>query len=229
MSRYTIFLPKDYELTLTTDASSTGSYEQLPNPGESFNTPVSIAVSSTVVLGPFNTGQNYALDSNKGEISYAMAPAGNDAASATDSGDVELATIAEINTGTDTERAITPAGLAGSDLQTSVDGLEAYSESVADGALATSGVVLLTKATAGAYTLALPAAADDGKKLLICNGTAAAHVVTLPSESLYDGTATPKDTLTFTAQIGASIQLVAINQTYHLAAPVSAVTITDEA
>lgn len=43
-------------------------------------------------------------------------------AAATDSvaGKVELATIAEIDTGTDTDRAITPAGLAGSALATAV-------------------------------------------------------------------------------------------------------------
>lgn len=95
--------------------------------------------------------------------------------------------------------------------------------------MATEGVVLLTKATAGAYTLALPAAADDGKQLVISSGTAAAHVVTLPSESLYDGTGTPKDTITFDAQIGASVHLVSINQTYHLVGDCSTVTLTDEA
>ena len=42
------------------------------------------------------------------------------AASATASGIVELATIAEVNTGTDTARAITPAGLAGSALASAV-------------------------------------------------------------------------------------------------------------
>jgi hypothetical protein len=46
-------------------------------------------------------------------------------ASATTAGKVELATIAEVDTGTDTTRAITPAGLAGSALQTKVDGIEA--------------------------------------------------------------------------------------------------------
>ena len=45
-------------------------------------------------------------------------------ASSTATGVVELATITEVNTGTDTTRAITPAGLAGSALQTKVDGIE---------------------------------------------------------------------------------------------------------
>jgi len=49
-------------------------------------------------------------------------------ASATATGVVELATIAEVDTGTDTGRAITPAGLEGSALQTKVDGIEALAE-----------------------------------------------------------------------------------------------------
>lgn len=44
------------------------------------------------------------------------------------SGIVELATIAEVDTGTDTARAITPAGLAGSALQTKLDGIEALAD-----------------------------------------------------------------------------------------------------
>jgi hypothetical protein len=43
------------------------------------------------------------------------------ASSATVAGVVELATIAEVDTGTDTVRAITPAGLAGSALQATAD------------------------------------------------------------------------------------------------------------
>jgi hypothetical protein len=43
------------------------------------------------------------------------------ASSATVAGVVELATIAEVDTGTDTGRAITPAGLAGSALQATAD------------------------------------------------------------------------------------------------------------
>lgn len=109
-----------------------------------------------------------------------------------------------------------------------LDDLEAYAESIADSAIATSGVVVLTKTGVGAYTLALPGAADDGKHLYIIAGTANAHVVTLPSASLYDGTGTPKDTITFDAQIGASVHLVAVNETYCLIGDASTVTLTDE-
>ena len=47
------------------------------------------------------------------------------AASTTASGVAELATITETNTGTDALRVVTPAGLAGSALQSKVDGIEA--------------------------------------------------------------------------------------------------------
>ena len=45
-------------------------------------------------------------------------------ASETVIGRVELATLAEVNTGTDTTRAVTPAGLEGSNLKTKLDGIE---------------------------------------------------------------------------------------------------------
>jgi hypothetical protein len=50
------------------------------------------------------------------------------AASLIASGIVELATIAETDTGTDATRAMTPAGLKGSALQTKVDGIEALAD-----------------------------------------------------------------------------------------------------
>lgn len=106
---------------------------------------------------------------------------------------------------------------------------QVYSERATDGAIATSGTVVLTKTSTGAYTLALPAAGDDGNRLTITAGTAHAHVVTLADEQLYDGTSTPKDTITFTAQIGASINLVAVNETYHLVGTCGTVTLTDAA
>lgn len=115
-----------------------------------------------------------------------------------------------------------------SSLDSRVDALEVYGEKLTDGALPTQGVVVLTKATAGAYTLAAPGASDDGKQVIITSGTAAAHVVTFPDEILYDGTATPKDTATYDAQIGACLHLVAVNEKWHLVSK-NVVTLTDEA
>lgn len=50
------------------------------------------------------------------------------AASLTAAGKVELATVAETDTGTDATRAVTPAGLAGSALATKVAGIEALAD-----------------------------------------------------------------------------------------------------
>lgn len=73
-----------------------------------------------------------------------------------------------------------------------------------------SGTYVLTKATAGAYTLAAPTAAQAGTTLVITNGTAAAHTITATS-LIWDGTTGVNTTVTFTAFQGSSITLVAYN------------------
>ena len=64
---------------------------------------------------------------NLGDVASAATSFTNikQAASTTATGVAELATITEVNTGTDAARVVTPAGLAGSALQTKVDGIEA--------------------------------------------------------------------------------------------------------
>jgi len=80
----------------------------------------------------------------------------------------------------------------------------------ADGAIAVApGLHLLTKATAGAYTLADPTQAQNDMTLVITSRTAAAHVIT--GTNIWDGTATANTTLTFTAYAGASCTLLAQN------------------
>jgi len=81
-----------------------------------------------------------------------------------------------------------------------------------DGALTkTTGVKVLTKAGVGAYTLAAPTAAEAGRRLTIINGTANAHVITA-TNLIDDGvTGGAKDTATFGAFVGASIELLAYN------------------
>lgn len=73
-----------------------------------------------------------------------------------------------------------------------------------------SGTYVLTKATAGAYTLAAPTAAQAGTTLVITNGTAAAHTITATS-LVWDGTTGVNTTGTFAAFQGASVTLVAYN------------------
>lgn len=79
----------------------------------------------------------------------------------------------------------------------------------ANGAIAiATGVHALTKGSAGAYTLAPPAAADEGKRLLIVARTAFAHTVTI-TEGI-GGKGASFDVITFAA-VGDSIHLLADN------------------
>ena len=74
----------------------------------------------------------------------------------------------------------------------------------------------LTKGSAGAYTLAAPTAAQEGNRLLILNQSAYAHVVTA-TNLLDDGvTGGAKDTATFGAFVGASLDLIAVNLKWHV-------------
>src|SRR5262245_16166089 len=64
-------------------------------------------------------------------------------------------------------------------------------------------VVYLTKATAGAYTIALPTTNDQSNTITFISTTAAAHVVTMT------GNPGGSDVATFTAVIGASFTIKA--------------------
>ena len=81
-----------------------------------------------------------------------------------------------------------------------------------DGALTkNTGVKVLTKGSAGAYTLAAPTAAEAGHRLTVINGSAFAHILTA-TNLIDDGvTGGAKDTATFGAFVGASIELLAYN------------------
>lgn len=82
----------------------------------------------------------------------------------------------------------------------------------ADGAIsAKQGVVVITKATAAALTLAAPTATtDDGKVLRIVSSTAAAHTVTQTTPGFNGGT-TGSDVATYGAAIGNAMEIVAYN------------------
>jgi hypothetical protein len=83
----------------------------------------------------------------------------------------------------------------------------------ADGAIAVAaGEVVITKSgSAAALTLAAPTAAMDYQRLVISSATAFAHVVTA-TDLLEDGiTGGAKDTATFGAFAGASLELMAYN------------------
>lgn len=79
------------------------------------------------------------------------------AASATVAGVVELATIAEVDAGTDTTRAITPDALEGSALQTKVDGIEAGADVTDTTNVTAAGALMDSEVDADLKTFALPA------------------------------------------------------------------------
>jgi hypothetical protein len=81
----------------------------------------------------------------------------NTTATPTSEGIVELATIAETDTGTDTSRVITPAVLAGSALQTKVDGIEALADVTDTANVTAAGALMDSEVDADIKTLALPA------------------------------------------------------------------------
>ncbi len=85
----------------------------------------------------------------------------------------------------------------------------------ADGAVGVnSGVKLLTKGSAGAYTLAAPAA--NGDRIVIIADSAFAHVVTATG-LIHDGvTGGAKNTATFAAFVGASIELLGYNSKWYV-------------
>lgn len=96
-----------------------------------------------------------------------------------------------------------------------VPGLENAS---ADGAIALKdGVVVITKGTAAALTLAAPGLDDDGKILTIFSGVAAAHTVTQTTPG-FNGGGTASDVGTFAAAVGNKLSVVAWNGVWYVIA-----------
>lgn len=81
-----------------------------------------------------------------------------------------------------------------------------------DGAVAlASGVAILSKTSAGAYTIAAPGAA--GLRITFTTTTDFAHVVTFTGGTLWDGTAGANTTWTAAAVQGSSLTVVSISST----------------
>lgn len=83
----------------------------------------------------------------------------------------------------------------------------------ADGAIPIDrdGIHLLTKGSAAAMTLALPGAANIGRRIVITGGSDFAHVVTAASTGVHDGTTGGHGTLTSPAFQGGTLTLRAIS------------------
>ena len=72
------------------------------------------------------------------------------------------------------------------------------------------GIYLLTKGSAAAVSLALPGAANIGRKIVITGGSDFAHVVTAASTGVHDGTTGGHGTLTSPAFQGGTLTLRAV-------------------
>ncbi len=116
-----------------------------------------------------------------------------------------------------TNKTLTSPVISGPTLSGTVAGLLfPVTEYDGDGAIAiATGIVALISTDAGAYTLAAPSAAQAGTMLIITSKTAAAHVITA-TNLINDGVGPTLDTITFDAQPGASIILVAYNLLWYV-------------
>lgn len=71
MHDQTTLLREGQTLTITADAISSGTYyRHAASVGDQPNSPVAVAVSSTVTLGPFAQDRQYSIVSNNGRLSY---------------------------------------------------------------------------------------------------------------------------------------------------------------
>lgn len=82
--------------------------------------------------------------------------------------------------------------------------------------IANSLVVIARAGNVNATTLAAPTAAQNGLRMIITSGTAYAHTITATA-LLHDGiTGGAKTTATFGAFLGATLELIAYNQLWHV-------------
>lgn len=97
----------------------------------------------------------------------------------------------------------------------------AVQEITGDGAITIqNGTVLLSKGSAGAITIAAPAAADNGKRIQIVATTAQAHVITCTGEGFNGKGST--GTLTLGGARGDGATLLAYNQHWYVVNRVNA-------
>lgn len=148
-----------YLYQLVSEKGQSNGYAPLDGNGDVpfVNLPGELATSDEVTT----TVESMALliSSNLSDVNNAATAFANikQAASATATGVVELATTAEIDTGTDTTRAITPQGLATSALKAKVDGIEAGADVTSTANVTAAGALMDSEVDADIKTLTLPA------------------------------------------------------------------------
>ena len=234
-NRKTVHVPAGYTLQLVTDAVSSGTYTRLGDPGGVAYTPTAIAASTDTTIGPFNEPRNYALDATNTGITDTLAYSGY----LTGADDTAIGLLAPKASPTFTGTVVLPATTSiatvsgaeigyldgvSSAIQTQIDTKRPWTDTVTeyliDGAISfslQSQIAVLTKETAGAYTLAAPTTGThDGRLLKITSTTDAAHVVTATGLILDGVTGGAKNTATFAAFSGASITLMAMKAKWHV-------------
>jgi hypothetical protein len=169
-------LPAGQVLTVTANASSSGSVQRLTQSGDSTQYPYqAVAASTSLVLGPYTNERQYLIWSDAGFLTSAISQPDQ-------SGQLNIALMA-------------------------LDGAVA---------IAHRALVVFTKGSAIAATLAAPTAEQAGTVLNLVAGSAFAHVLTATA-LINDGvTGGAKTTCTFGAFVGASLHLVAYNLQWHV-------------
>ncbi len=176
-----IHIPAGYVANLTTDAVSSGSYVRVEVGDENSYSPVTVPVSSNLLVGPFNEPRNYVLQMDAGNI-------------------VVVSIVASgVFTGVD-EAAYRPI----------VDVIVSYAADGAID-LTAGIKKITKSASLAALTLAAPTAAQEGMVMYIVSNTAKAHTVTATGLFDDGVTGGSKNTATFAAFIGASMTIMAIN------------------
>ncbi len=201
-----IHLPAGHVLTVSADASSSGSVRRLAPSGDgTLYAPETVAASASAAVGPFSESRSYEIASDSGVLTRSTALAG-----VTGEGAAVHAESPTITSATLAAPLITLPIATGS----------------ANGALTISpGVVKITKAGVLAATLAAPTAAQEGQAITIVSRSNNAHTITATG-LIDDGvTGGPKNLATFAAFCGASITLMPIDEKWNVVS-LNAVTIS---
>lgn len=157
--------------SFTTDAQTSGTYLRVDPLHATGYSSVTVSVSTSYTLGPYNEDRIYQFSLSGNALSFTLAAAA-----------------------------------------VSTNVVTAYASDGAVAFTAPKNMIVLTKGSAGAYTLAAPIAGEeDGKMIHASAGTAYAHVITATG-LIGDGvTGGYKDTLTFGAYVGSGCTLMAYN------------------
>jgi hypothetical protein len=207
---YTIspHIPTGKVLTVTADSISSGTVQRVAQPGDSTTgySLQSVAVSTSLVLGPYTTERQYSIVTLNGLLSYTITQP-----------DFTPQDSANKSTSVNTDRTSDtkyPTSKAVADYAD----LGIITEMAADGAIAiASGLVVFTKsASAIDATLAAPTADQAGTQMMFTAGTAKAHKITATG-LIQDGiTGGGKDTATLAAFLGSSLTLIAYNLKWYV-------------